>query len=257
MEAKRPVLLMSDIDARVQSTQLLTASATASELGVSVNMLRRYAKALEEIEGPGVIRTHPQQGRLYTSEQVELLKKAREFVMVNPGTSVEAALRAAMGRDEVIIKAPSMRSESPAAQEAVRAALTEVLTPLVEELQSLRREVAALREAQKALPSSGDEMQERQAAVIESLVMEIGTLNERMEAQSEQLKALTPPSGAQSGKAEYVAEMEQIHTNKDLKEEQKRVKELNRRIEYLQRELERRNNQAQEVKRPWWRRLFG
>jgi hypothetical protein len=66
-------------------------------------------------------------------------------------------------------------------------------------------------------------------------------IEEENRALREQLKALTPPTDTPSGgKAEYVAEMEKIHADYE------------RRLKYLQGELERRDGQAQPIKRPWW-----
>jgi DNA-binding transcriptional MerR regulator len=80
------------------------------------------------------------------------------------------------------------------------------------------------------------------AETVRALQAEIVALRQTVEAQSEQLKALTPPTDTTSGgKAEYVAEMEQIHADYE------------RRLKYLQGELERRNGQVQQVKRPWWK----
>ena len=63
--------------------------------------------------------------------------------------------------------------------------------------------------------------------VIESLVTEIGILNERLEAQGEQLKALTTSSNGPPQNDE-------------------RVQELTKHLKYLQLELERRTSGSSE-----------
>jgi predicted RNase H-like nuclease (RuvC/YqgF family) len=113
--------------------------------------------------------------------------------------------------------------------------------------------------------ANGPTFEEAVIARLEALTRAVEAQTDRIKALEAEnaamygkLKALTPPSDTQPGdKAAYVAEMEQIHTDKELEEERMRVKELNRRIEYLQGELERRDSQAQQVKRPWWRRWLG
>ena len=63
-------------------------------------------------------------------------------------------------------------------------------------------------------------------------------LQEHNRALQEQLRALEAPTGE---KAEYVAEMEQVHAD------------LERRNKYLMGELERRDSETEKVKRPWWK----
>ena len=119
------------------------------------------------------------------------------------------------------------------------------------DLQEIVQHVDLPEPAELVIAKLQELLEERDEILLERLL-------ERMDERlSEHLKALTPPSDTQSGKAEYVAEMEQIHTDEELEEERKRVKELNRRIEYLQRELERRSTGSEQASRPWWRRLFG
>jgi chromosome segregation ATPase len=85
---------------------------------------------------------------------------------------------------------------------------------------------------------------------VERLEVESRAIREENALLREQLKTLTPPADS---KTAYVAEMEVIHTEKDLEEERRRVRELNRRIEYLHQELERREKATQPAKRPWWK----
>lgn len=125
-----------------------SASDSAQRLGVSINMLRRYAKALEGIQGEGVIKIDPQRGRLYTRAQVETLIAAREYVLAEPGTSVENAMRAALGLADVVVKAPtpppSERALQAAVEAAMRVALTEAVRPLEEKIGSLEGQIGRL-----------------------------------------------------------------------------------------------------------------
>ena len=187
-------------------------------------MVRRYGIAYEAVTGEGLA-PEPNAGRLYPERVVTVLEQARDLVKDTPGLAVEDAIRSILGM--------ATTPTAPARARDASGVTSEHLELIVTELRGLRDEMRELR-------------QENQS------------LHALVENQGEQLKALTAPSDTPSGdKAEYVAEMEQIHTNKDLEEERKRVKELNRRIEYLQRELERRSTGSEQASRPWWRRLFG
>lgn len=123
---------------------------TARQLGVSVAMLRRYAKALESLLGPDAIQIDIQRGRLYTQAQVDLLKSARDYVHANPGSSVENALRLALGMEEVThvrtpTPPPSEMELRRAVEDAVGVALTRAVAPLEHELAELRSEIKELR----------------------------------------------------------------------------------------------------------------
>lgn len=141
---------MSNANPEFERYQTIYYSAgdTAQQLGVSVNMLRRYAKALEALQGKEAVHIDPQRGRQYTQAQVDILKRARDYVAVNRGSSVEDALRAALGMDGIVVRAPSPAPSEMALREAVemavRVALTEVVAPLERELAELRQEVREL-----------------------------------------------------------------------------------------------------------------
>lgn len=148
---------------------LYSAGDTARQLGVSVNMLRRYAKALESLQGKDAIYTDPQRGRLYTQQQVDLLQSARDYIYANRGASVDEALRLALGMDDaaparVPTPPPSEAVLRRAVAEALGVALTGAVAPLERELAELRAEVAGLRRElavnQRALPQEASQSQQ-------------------------------------------------------------------------------------------------
>ena len=210
-------------DDKAAATIVYSPGEVAQRLGISTAMLRRHAGAYQQVYDDLV--RDARDGYRYTDVIVSRLEQALTAVWAGHVQSVKEGLE----RLSEGVGLPEAYEPQPEPLHVV----AEALRALQGEIQALRGEVAGLREDNAGLREDN------------------GMLRE-------QLKALTAPSDTPSGhKAEYVAETEQIHTNKDLEEERKRVKELNRRIEYLQRELERRSTDSQQVKRPWWRRVFG
>lgn len=135
---------------------IYSAKAVRERLGISDGMLRRYAIALESVTGEQV-KQHPRDGRQYTGEQVEALKRAKLRVAEKRGRDVETAIRLALGQTEV--EAESSMLPEPITNstlvdpKAMAAALESVVTPLLTELQALRQsnerledEVIGLRE---------------------------------------------------------------------------------------------------------------
>lgn len=151
-----------------------SAGDTAHQLGVSVNMLRRYAKALEALQGKAAVHIDPQRGRQYTQDQLDILKAARDYVSVNRGSSVEDALRAALGMDGVAVRsptpAPSEMALRAAVEVAVRVALPEVVAPLEREVVGLRRLVEQLGTSEdevRRLRHYAADLEQRNAALLD------------------------------------------------------------------------------------------
>lgn len=115
----------------------------ATTLGISTAMLRRYARAYEEVYGK--LPRDRREGRLYTKENVERLKNARALVLQKRAPSMEVALRhlSEGGKGQVVSPPPLADSSSPNAL-------------LVEELRWLRQVV---------------EEQNRRLAMMESRMM--------------------------------------------------------------------------------------
>jgi DNA-binding transcriptional MerR regulator len=221
-----------------------TPAQAAGILEVSPASLRRIASQYESIYGD--LPRNDRNDRLWTDEALEVITQAQALRDSGRASSLPEALkllRAGLVDSEEIERAEFKRDPMDTIVEELRA--------LRQAVEGLQAENLELKEQLKALPAAGGEMQDRQAAVIEALVMEVGAMNE-------QLKALTRSSDTQpTDKAAYVAEMEQIHTDEELEEERRRVMELNRRIEYLHGELERRDSALVRSidgkrKRPWW-----
>lgn len=150
---------MDDPDHQLERYEptLYSAGDTAKRLGVSVNMLRRYAKALESLQGKAAIHTDPQRGRLYTSAQVDLLISARDYIYANRGASVEEALRLALGLEDTTpartpTPPPSEAVLRRAVEDALGVALTQAVAPLEHEIAELRAEVRELRRDLAATP---------------------------------------------------------------------------------------------------------
>jgi hypothetical protein len=115
----------------------------ANALGISTAMLRRYARAYEEVYGK--LPRDQRDGRLYTKENVERLRTARALVLRKRAPSIESALR--------------HLSEGSKGQIAPSPPLTDRADPyalLVEELGWLREVV---------------EKQNRRLAMMESMMM--------------------------------------------------------------------------------------
>jgi DNA-binding transcriptional MerR regulator len=209
------------------SMMTYTPAQAAGILEVSPASLRRIASQYESIYGD--LPRNERGDRLWTDEALEVITQAQALRDSGRASSLPDALK--------LLRSGAVDSEEIERAEFKR----DPLDAIVEELRALRQAVEGLqaenvelKEQLKALPTAGDDRQDRQAAVIEALVMEVGTMNEK-------LQTLTPPSNTQpSDKSEYVAEMEQIHADYE------------RRLKYLQGELERRDGQAQPVKRSWW-----
>jgi DNA-binding transcriptional MerR regulator len=115
----------------------------ANTLGISTAMLRRYARAYEEVYGK--LPRDRRDGRLYTKENVERLRTARALVLRKRAPSIESALRhlSEGGKGRV---APSRPLTDSSASYAL----------LVEELRWLREVV---------------EKQNRRLAMMESMMM--------------------------------------------------------------------------------------
>jgi hypothetical protein len=228
--------------------KLVRTSDAARYLGIKPAMMRRHTATYERIHGP---LPTDEGGRWYAPEVIERLEAALTAYHAGRYQSVEVSLQALASGEVVQDITPSgVAPQEVVLQELRRlsdlvARQTHLLEVQGEWLERLEGENARLREQLQALPAANNEMQDRQAAVIEALVMEVGTMNE-------QLKALTPPSDTTSGgKAEYVVEMEKIHADYE------------KRIRYLQGELERRDSALisaiddKHKRVPWWRRWLG
>jgi DNA-binding transcriptional MerR regulator len=125
------------------SDALQRPAMVANTLGISTAMLRRYARAYEEVYGN--LPRDRREGRLYTKKDVERLRTARAFVLRKRAPSLESALR--------------NLSEGSKGQVAPSATLMDGSDPyalLVEELRWLREVV---------------EKQNRRLAMMEAMMM--------------------------------------------------------------------------------------
>jgi DNA-binding transcriptional MerR regulator len=119
----------------------------ANALGISTAMLRRYARAYEEVYGK--LPRDRRDGRLYTKENVERLRTARALVLRKRAPSMESALRRLSegGKGQVAPSSPLSDGSDPYAL-------------LVEELRWLREVV---------------EKQNRRLAMMESMMVTLLT----------------------------------------------------------------------------------
>ena len=74
-----------------KNVALQRPAMVANTLGISTVMLRRYARAYEEVYGK--LPRDRRDGRLYTKENVERLRTARALVLRKRAPSMESALR--------------------------------------------------------------------------------------------------------------------------------------------------------------------
>lgn len=127
---------MSDVEIEAQ----IPARQVAKTLGVSSGMLRRYALAYEAITET-TIKQHPRDGRQYTGEQVAALVRAKGYIKENPGMSVDAAIKLALGasKEDTVHPPVSLQEVGTGfSTEAVQQAFSAALNPLLTELQALR-----------------------------------------------------------------------------------------------------------------------
>jgi DNA-binding transcriptional MerR regulator len=125
------------------SAALQRPAMVANTLGISTAMLRRYARAYEEVYGN--LPRDRREGRLYTKKDVERLRTARALVLRKRAPSLESALRnlSEGSKGQVAPSAPLMDGPDPYAL-------------LVEELRWLREVV---------------EKQNRRLAMMEAMMM--------------------------------------------------------------------------------------
>lgn len=121
----------------------LTAGEVGQRLGLKTGMVRRYALALEQVTGVS-LEVDPIRGRLYPLAVVELLERARAYLLAHPGETVEGALRAVTGQGEGAVTAP-VRVPGTLTPADLERALGQVLAPVLGELQAQREEAQALR----------------------------------------------------------------------------------------------------------------
>jgi len=137
----------------------LTPAEVAARLNLGAAMLRRYASALETVQGHPLPRGAKGE-RLFSGEHVAALERSRLMVRDNPGVSVEAAMGVVLGHREVpaglTVQAPAYGDPAP---------LLEALRTMSGEMAALRNEVERLRaevERRDALPApdSGQALRE-------------------------------------------------------------------------------------------------
>jgi hypothetical protein len=147
------------------SEQLHTAREVAAELGLGAAMLPRYAATYEALSGDEIT-VHRRDGRLFTSSQLEVLLKARAFVM-RTNTDVETALKQALEQpvtgDTLTLETSSALSSATLLQ-ALTDANKAATQPLLDEVRLLREQVEKqnalmeqLMEKRVLLPGVNDE----------------------------------------------------------------------------------------------------
>lgn len=124
------------------SEQLHTAREVATELGLGAAMLRRYASTYEAVSGD-VITVHRRDGRLFTGEQLAVLRKARALVM-RTNTDVETAIKTALEQPvtgDTVALAQSSALEFTTLLQALTDANKAATKPLLDEMKLLREQV--------------------------------------------------------------------------------------------------------------------
>lgn len=126
-----------------ESAMLYPARQLAISMKLSGAMVRKYASAYEEITGER-IEILGRDGRHFTESQRAVMLKAKGLIDANPGMSVDAAIRAALGRSEVAVK-----SQGGVLDAETLAALAE---PFRGDLGAIREGLSAIREGLAELP---------------------------------------------------------------------------------------------------------
>lgn len=138
----------------MSAEELFNAREVAASLGLAGAMLRRYSAEYERIAGEEIT-VHKRDGRLFTHEQVEVLKKARALVS-EQGLSVRAAVQIALGKGDppMALRSAERPSEALRSDEVGRdtllrsEAFAEVLTKAVQDgNRDLLEEMKKLNEA--------------------------------------------------------------------------------------------------------------
>ena len=172
---------------------LYTTGHLASELGLGTSMARRYGLALEAVTGQALTQV-PGRGRMYSQQDIRVLREARQALVEQPNLSIEEALKAVLGIQEepeedtqaTVEKASRPPGRSGVALVDLQQALGDALTPVMAALQELREENRQLKveiEGLKALPApaNGDvaqlETERDEAMRLKQLMMK--TLEEK------------------------------------------------------------------------------
>ena len=138
-----------------------TTGHLASELGVGTSMARRYGLALEDFTWQALTQV-PGRGRMYSQQDIRVLREARQALVEQPNLSIEEALKAVLGIEEpesaepTVEKASRPPERSGAALADLQQALGDALTPVMAALHELREENRQLKveiEGLKALPA--------------------------------------------------------------------------------------------------------
>lgn len=122
------------------------ARQLAGTMRLSGAMVRKYAQSYEAITGDRIA-IIGRDGRQFTGPQRDALLRAKAFLDENPGMSVDAAMRAALGRVEIAAKRPGGEQSIDLLVEA----LGKVAAPLQAELEGLREGLAELPELRREL----------------------------------------------------------------------------------------------------------
>lgn len=129
---------------------LYSARQLADELGITLQMLSKYAQAYSKLTKQQIMK-QGRNGRHFTPDQREVIKNARDMVRSQTGLTVEDALKRALVFDPAPLEVESGTVEAAvdlaALEVAFRAALRdEVTTPLIAEIQGLKAEIADLKQ---------------------------------------------------------------------------------------------------------------
>jgi DNA-binding transcriptional regulator YhcF (GntR family) len=137
-----------------ETETLYSARQLADELGLTLQMLSKYAQAYTKLT-KRQIKKQGRDGRHFTAEQREVIKNARDAVRSQTGVTVEEAMKRALMFDAVPLEVNSW-ADSPALDiDRLKQALNEAVTlPLVAEIQALREEVAELRVRELSQPAA-------------------------------------------------------------------------------------------------------
>ncbi|WP_189009615.1 hypothetical protein, partial [Deinococcus roseus] len=149
---------------------LKTPSQIASDLGIKVPMLRRYAVLYEEYTGQKLPVTARGE-RLYTTEVLITLQRARS-IMESEKLGLEASMRQAVRIVEISEASESAIQESDPLftperlQKLFREAIEAEITPLRQELVQLRSENQALQQMVHQLLKAQEEIYRLQISEI-------------------------------------------------------------------------------------------
>ncbi len=128
---------------------LYSARQLSDELEITLQMLSKYAQAYTKLTKQQ-IKKQGRDGRHFTSEQREVVTRARDAVRSQTGTTVEDAMKRALMLDSAPLEVDSWAGSPGVDLDRLKQALNEAVTaPLIAEIRMLRDEVAELKQSRE------------------------------------------------------------------------------------------------------------